>query len=418
MKPAGTLSQRNTLVIWLVLLGIVVLGIACRPSETTTTDAVEPASGSMMAMESEGDPGVYQDRVLFGQSAAFTGPAQQLGLDMKLGIEAAFHEQNQDGGVHGRRLTLITMDDFYEPDAAYANTRNLIRNEGVFALIGEVGTPTSRSASPLANAEGVPFVAPFTGAEFLRKPALDNVFNLRASYYQETEEMVARLTEDLGITRVAILYQNDSYGQAGLQGTVQALESRGLEPVESWYYRRNSSAVKAAALNITAANPEAVIMIGSYAPVAKTITLLSEDIDPVFMTVSFVGANSLANELGPDGEGVYVTQVVPLPDDTSTPAVAAYQSALKAFAPEAEPGFVSLEGYLAGRLAIEGLQLCGLDLSRECFLNAIRGAGTINIEGMELQYGTGDNQGSDAIFLTVLGPDGEYQQVTRLGGVQ
>ena len=418
MKPAGTLSQRNTLVIWLVLLGIVVMGIACQPSETTTTEAVEPASGSMMAMEGEGDPGVYQDRVLFGQSAAFSGPAQQLGLAMKLGIEAAFHEQNQDGGVHGRRLTLITMDDFYEPDSAYANTRNLIRNEEVFALIGEVGTPTSRSASPLANAEGVPFVAPFTGAEFLRNPALNYVFNLRASYYQETEEMVARLTEDLGITRVAILYQNDSYGQAGLQGTVQALESRGLEPVESWYYRRNSSAVKAAALNIAAANPEAVVMIGSYAPVAKTITLLSEDIDPVFMTVSFVGANSLANELGPDGEGVYVTQVVPLPDDTSIPAVAAYQSALKAFAAEAEPGFVSLEGYLAGRLAIEGLQRCGPDLSRECFLNAIRGAGTINIEGMKLQYGTGDNQGSDAVFLTVLGPDGEYQQVTRLGGVQ
>ena len=246
----------------------------------------------MMAMEDMHDPGVFQDRVLFGQSAAFTGPAQQLGLDMMMGIQAAFHEQNQAGGVHGRQLSLTTMDDFYEPDSAYANTRRLIRNQGVFALIGEVGTPTSRSASPLANAEGVPFVAPFTGAEFLRDPALDNVFNLRASYYQETERIVERLTEDLGVTRVAILYQNDSYGQAGLQGTVQALERRGLAPVESWYYRRNSSAVKAAVLNIAAANPEAVIMIGASAPVAKTITLLREDIDPVFMTVSFAGANS------------------------------------------------------------------------------------------------------------------------------
>ena len=372
----------------------------------------------MMAMEDMGDPGVSQDRVLFGQSAAFTGPAGQLGLDMMLGIQAAFNEQNQAGGVHGRQLHLTTMDDFYEPDSAYANTRRLIRNQGVFALIGEVGTPTSRSASPLANAEGVPFVAPFSGAEFLRDPALDNVFNLRASYYQETEEIVERLTEDLGITRVAILYQNDSYGQAGLQGTVQALERRGLAPVESWYYRRNSSAVKAAVLNIAAANPEAVIMIGASAPVAKTITLLREDIDPVFMTVSFAGANSLASELGPEGEGVYVTQVVPLPEDTSIPAVAAFHTALKAYEADAEPGFVSLEGYLAGLLAIEGLQRCGPDLSRECFLNAIRGAGTINIEGMELQYGSGDNQGSDAVFLTVLGRDGEYQQVTKLGGVQ
>ena len=418
MNFSGALPFRTTFVIWLALLGIAALGIACQPSQPTTVEEVEPASGSMMAMEDMGDPGVFQDRVLFGQSAAFTGPAQQLGIDMMLGIQAAFNEQNQDGGVHGRQLHLTTMDDFYEPDSAYANTRNLIRSQGVFALIGEVGTPTSRSASPLANAEGVPFVAPFTGAEFLRDPALDNVFNLRASYYQETEEMVARLTEDLGITRVAILYQNDSYGQAGLQGTMQALERRGLEPVDSWYYRRNSSAVKQAVLNLAAADPEAVIMIGAYSPVAETITLLREDIDPVFMTVSFVGANSLASELGPEGAGVYVTQVVPLPEDTSIPAVAAYHGALKAYDAEAEPGFVSLEGYLAGRLAIEGLQRCGPDLSRECFLNAIRGAGTINIEGMELQYGPGDNQGSDAVFLTVLGRDGEYQQVTRLGGVR
>ena len=170
MRPTVALSLGNSLVIWAVLLGILALGIACQPSQPTISDAVEPAPGSMMAMENQADPGVFENSVLFGQSAAFTGPARQLGHDMKLGIEAAFHEQNQAGGVHGRELKLTTMDDFYEPDTAYANTRRLVRNEGVFALIGEVGTPTSRSASPLANAEGVPFVAPFTGAEFLRGP--------------------------------------------------------------------------------------------------------------------------------------------------------------------------------------------------------------------------------------------------------
>ena len=134
-------------------------------------------------------------------------------------------------------------------------------------------------------------------------------------------------------------------------------------------------------------------MIGAYSPVAKAITLVREDIDPVFMTVSFVGSNALADQLGEEGTGVYVTQVVPLPDDTSIPVVAAYHSALKAFDPEATPGFVSLEGYLAGRLAITGLELCGADLSRECFLNAVRNAGSIDIQGMALQYGPGDNQG-------------------------
>ena len=165
------------------------------------------------------------DRILFGQSAAFSGPAQALGQGMRLGIQAAFHEQNQAGGVHGRMLELTTLDDQYEPHLAYGNTLNLINRERVFALIGEVGTPTSRSASPLANAEDVPFIAPFTGAGFLREAELENVVNLRASYHQEAEEMVARLTEDLGITRVAVMYQNDSYGQSGLDGVVDALGS-------------------------------------------------------------------------------------------------------------------------------------------------------------------------------------------------
>ncbi|MYB77050.1 MAG: ABC transporter substrate-binding protein [Chloroflexi bacterium] len=363
----------------------------------------------------EGVPGVTESRVLFGQSAAFSGPAQALGQGMQLGIQAAFHEQNQKGGVHGRMLELTSLDDQYEPHLAYENTFKLINVQRVFALIGEVGTPTSRSASPLANAEGVPFIAPFTGAGFLREAELENVVNLRASYQQEAEEMVARLTEDLGITRVAVLYQNDSYGQSGLDGVVDALAKRGLEPVASWYYQRNSDAVKAAVFNIVAANPEAVIMIGAYAPVAKAITVARADIDPIFMAVSFVGSNALAQELGPAGAGVYVTQVVPLPDDTSVPVVAAYRAALTAFDPNAVPGFVSLEGYLAGRLAIVGLEKCGQDLSRACFLDVLRNSETIDLNGLTLQYGPGDNQGSDAVFVTVIGDDGNYHLVDNLG---
>ena len=173
---------------------------------------------------------------------------------MRLGIEAAFHEANQAGGVYGRRLILETLDDAYEIDYALSNTKRLIENDKVFALIGAVGTPTSRVAAPLAHEAGVPFVAPFTGAEFLRDPELDNVLNLRASYYQEAEEMVERLTEDLGVTRVAVLYQNDSYGQNGLDGTTWALERPGLEPVEAGHYQRNTTAVKSAAQNVMEAD--------------------------------------------------------------------------------------------------------------------------------------------------------------------
>lgn len=386
------------------------------PAETIQEDhpgETAALSDAVTDLQSAGRPGVSGTEVLFGQSAAFTGPAQELGKQMRLGIEAAFHEANQAGGIHGRQLKLKSMDDAYEDDFAYTNTEILIENSHVFALIGAVGTPTARAASPLAHSAGVPFLAPFTGAEFLRDPRLDNVLNVRASYYQETEEMVARLTEDLGVTRISVLYQNDSYGLNGLEGTRLALERRGLEPVGSWHYERNTSAVKGAALKITEANPEAVIMIGSYAPVVRTIELVRRELDPVFMAVSFVGSNVLADALGEDGAGVYVTQVVPLPQDGSNPVVTRYHDALSAYEPKAEPGFVSLEGYLAGRLAVVGLQVCGRELSRECFLQSLH-AETIVLDGIQLNFGPDDNQGSDEVFLTVIGADGKYHQVDDL----
>ena len=361
-------------------------------------------------------PGVAADRVLFGQSAAFTGPAQELGRNMRLGIQAAFHEVNQLGGVHGRRLELSSLDDAYEPEAAVTNTIRLIDQDKVFALIGEVGTPTSRSATPVAADAGVPFIAPFTGAEFLRDDEKwDNIINMRASYYQETEEMVARLTTDLGIDRIAVMYQDDSYGRAGRNGVQIALGRRGMEPVSIGLYPRNTTAVKTALLDLNRGAPEAVIMIGAYEPVAALIAWARHTgLDPIFMTVSFVGSNALARELGPVGEGVYVTQVVPFPTDGSLPIVSSYLDALSNFDPDATPGFVSLEGYLAGRLAIAGLEGCGRDVDRACFLDSLRSADVIDIDGFELRYGFDDNQGSDSVFLTTIGRDGTYRPVKTL----
>ena len=239
--------RQINIVMAVIALASAVLLIACAdqenrpPSQPVAGDEFPPPSG---APAKRGDPGVFDDRVVFGQSAAFSGPAQALGDGMRLGIEAAFHEANQDGGVHGRRLELVALDDSYEPDRAFSNTMALLNAKRVFALVGAVGTPTSRAAISPATSTGAPFLAPFTGAEFLRDPELEEILNVRASYYQEIEEMVARLTEDLGVTRVAVLYQNDSYGAAGHEGARLALERRGLEPVASAYYQRNTSAVK------------------------------------------------------------------------------------------------------------------------------------------------------------------------------
>ena len=359
--------------------------------------------------------GISEDRILFGQSAAFSGPAKELGINMRLGILAAFDEANERGGVHGRVLELQSLDDAYEPEDAIVMTRNLIEQQQVFALIGAVGTPTSRSATPIARDAEVPYIAPFTGAAFLRDNEWDNIINLRASYAQETEEMVARLTSDLGISRISVLYQNDSFGRAGFRGAVQALERRGMEPTSIGIYPRNTTAVKTALLDLRQGNPEAVIMIGAYEPVARLISWARRtELDPVFMTVSFVGSNALAQELGPDGAGVLVTQVVPFPEDDSLPVVHAYLDALANYDPEAEPGFVSLEGYLAGRLVITALQECGADVDRSCLLEQLIDRGDIDIDGFRLQFGDGDNQGSDEVFLTVIGSDGEYHPVETL----
>ncbi len=430
---------RLPLILTLALL--LAVGLAACSSEPSISMS-EPALSSTTPGLAETAPttprpglsptaGVTDDRILFGQSAAFSGPAQELGLNMRLGIQAAFHEVNQRGGVHGRQLELTSLDDAYEPEAAISNTQDLIDDQEVFALIGAVGTPTSRSATPVAKEAGIPYMAPFTGAEFLRNTEdWDNIINLRASYYQETAEMVERLRVDLGIRRIAVVYQDDSYGRAGYNGVLTALdadENGGVQLVSTGVYTRNTTAVKRAVLDIKDGNPEAVIIIGAYRPVAALIAWARKTgLDAVFMTVSFVGSNALAEEfktLGSGGAGVFVTQVVPFPTGDAYPVGANYRRALNAYAeyagePGIKPGFVSFEGYLAGRLAIYGLETCGPQVDRNCFMDALRSSENFDIDGFPLGYDFDDNQGSDSVFLTVIDRAGGYQPALSLLDVQ
>ena len=335
---------------------------------------------------------------------------------MRLGITAAFEEVNRAGGIHGRRLRLTTLDDRYEPEAAIANTSRLIDEKQVFALIGAVGTPTSKAAEPLATEAGAPYVGAFTGAEFLRDVRKrPTVINVRASYYQETEEMVERLTRDLGMKRIAILYQDDSYGRAGLSGTRRALQRRGMTLAAEATYPRNTRAVKTAVLDLTLGNPEAVIIVGAYQPVATFIKWCRRlGFNPVFVNISFVGSSALAKALGPSGKHVIVTQVVPFPHDRRIPVVAQYHEALRAVAPSATPGFVSLEGYLTGRVAVEALRRAGPDPTRKGFIAALQEAGTLDLGGFMLLYGESDNQGSDRVYLTVIDDSERFRSIRRL----
>ncbi|MCY3688207.1 MAG: ABC transporter substrate-binding protein [Gammaproteobacteria bacterium] len=354
--------------------------------------------------------------ILFGQSAALTGPTSELGTGMKLGLDAAFNEINANGGIHGYQLRLTSLDDGYEPEAAIVNTRRLIEEEQVFALIGPVGTPTSTAAQPIATEAGVPYIGAFTGAEFLRDAeALPNVINVRASYFQETEEMAARLSEDLGFDTVSIFYQDDSYGRAGLAGLRRAVDIYGIEIGAEVSYPRNTEAVKLALLDLRRAGAEAVVIIGAYQPASTMIRWARKlDYSPYFVNISFIGSEALARTLGEDGAGVYVTQVVPFPEDASLPVVAEYQAALRRIDSSATPSFVSLEGYLAGRLAAEGLRLAGPEPTREGFLRSLKTSGEIDLSGFSLSYGMNDNQGSDQVYLTVIDENGDFASVNAI----
>jgi branched-chain amino acid transport system substrate-binding protein len=360
------------------------------------------------------EPGVTPDGIVFGQVAALEGPAGALGRQMQAGILAAFEEANRSGGVKGRKLVLNSEDDGYEPALSIEATKKLIAQDKIFALIGAVGTPTSAATQPIAAEAGVPFIAPFTGAQFLRSPFKPNVVNVRASYFQEAETIVERLAKDRGATRIAVLYQDDAFGKAGLMGVQLALDKRGLKIAAEGRFERNTVAVKTAFLAIEKADPEAVIMIGPYKPCAEFVKLARKlKLDALFAAISFVGSNALAQELGADGAGVVVTQVVPFPKDGGLPVAARYQAALKALDADAKPGFVTLEGYIAGRLAIAALERAPGEPQRKQLLDTIF-ANSFDLGGLNLSFGPENNQGSSQVFLTILQSDGSIRPATDL----
>ena len=374
------------------------------------------SSPSAFARDQAASPGVSADRIVFGQSAALSGPAAALGEGMRLGIQAAFAEINRGGGIHGRRLELISLDDGYEPEAALANTRRLLREEDVFALIGPVGTPTSRAVEPVAAQAGAPYIGAFTGAEFLRDPEeAPTAVNVRASYFQETDEMVERLAEDLGVSRIAVLYQDDSYGNAGLTGVRMALARRRMDLSGLAAYQRNTTAIKVAVLELRRAQPEAVIIIGAYRPVAEFVRWARRiDFTPILMNISFVGSEALAADLGPAGEGVLITQVVPFPEDNSLRVVRNYRDALRRQERGAPPSFVSLEGYIAGRLTGEVLDRTGPEPTRAGFLDTLTTIRNLDFGGFSLTFSPGDTQGSDRVFLTRIESNGRLRPLTSL----
>ena len=352
--------------------------------------------------------GITDTEVLIGTSLALGGHASYLGTQMLHGAMAYLNHVNDLGGVEGRRIRLVAYDDQYDPPRCVANTQRLIVEDQVFALFSYVGTPTTLKILPLVEEARVPLVGMFTGANALREPLSRYLINVRASYYQETAATVNHLVRELGLSRIAVFYQYDAYGFDGLRGTELALKTHGLVPVAKGTYIRGTMNIESGLNRIMNADAEAVVMIGTYDPCAKFIkSAQARGFHPRFTTVSFVGADELKRKLGPEGEGLIVTQVVPPPEspakDPRMWGAAEYVRLLNVYYPEDTPNFVGLEGYLNARVLHEGLRRSGRRLDRETFIRAIESIrdydlGINNI----LSFSPWDHQGLEQVYITRL----------------
>lgn len=353
--------------------------------------------------------GVSETEIVLGSSLALQGHAGYLGSQTRSGFMSYIYHVNETGGVHGRSIKIIAYDDSYDPPKCLANTQRLIVEDQVFALFSYVGTPTTIKILPMVEEAKIPLVGMFTGANALREPISRYVINVRASYYQETEAAIRHLIEDLDLRKIAVFYQYDAFGFDGLSGMELALKKYGLTPVARGSYVRGTLDVEEGLGKIADSGAEAVVMIGTYEPCAKFIKLAGErGFNPVFHTVSFVGADELARRIQPHPDiTLIMSQVVPPPEGPDSYAhlggAIEYVNLLKHYFPEEKPNFVGLEGYFNAKVLVEGLRRAGRDLTRNAFIKAIESMEKYPLApGMIVSFSPTDHQGLDSVYFTRL----------------
>lgn len=360
-------------------------------------------TGALISMSSYAENGVTAQEIVLGQSAPLTGPAAELGKQFKAGAESYFKGLNSAGGVNGRRIRLVSIDDGYNPEQTAINTKKLLEVDKVFSLFGYVGTPTSNAAIPFAIEAKVPFFGAFTGAESLRKPVNRYVFNVRASYMDETQAIVDFVQPSLK-AKIGVVYQNDAYGQAGLAGVRQALAKLNLKPLVETTVERNSVDVAKAVADVLKTKPNFVIIISTYkTSAAVTVDIHRKSPEIGVWNVSFVGGQALSAELGDNGQGIGISQVVPPPVGGFSVIATEHRMAYGAEAVTS----TTLEGYIAARAFVEGLKRSGKSPTREGFITALESAGTLNLSGFLLKYSPTDHSGSKFVDLSMISRAGK-----------
>ena len=349
-------------------------------------------------------PGVTENSILIGSCSALDGPARVLGRQTVLGASAYLHMVNDEGGLYGRKIQLQAFDDSYDPDRAPACFKRMVK-EGVFALGFFVGTPTAKVYVPLAQEEKIPVVGLFTGAQMLYEPLKHEVINVRASYYDETREQVDKLWEQ-NIRKIGVIYQDDPFGKAVLDGVKLALQKHNATPVGLGHFTRGSVEIEEGLKETMAARPQAIIVAGPYAPAAAIVKQAhAAGWRPQFLTVSFVGTEEFIKEAGADAEGTIITQVMPPYDRTDYPTVAQYRKCLTKYSPGEPPSFVSFEGFVDAMVMVEGLKRAGKEVTREKFIAAIESIHDMNVglgPRLVLNYSSTDHKGFDSVYPTVV----------------
>ncbi|MGO4332912.1 ABC transporter substrate-binding protein [Cupriavidus sp. 2TAF22] len=368
------------------------------------------SAGAQNGSQGSAQNGVSADAILLGQSAALTGPTSVLGKQMNAGALLYFDYVNQHGGVYGRKIELKALDDYYEPDVAAKNTRTLIDEDHAFALFGYVGTATSEASLPLATQARVPFFAPFTGVQSLRQPFNRYAFHVRAGYNEETAAILRQI-QTTGLKRVAVVYNDDAFGKAGVDGLERALKASpdsGVQIVAREGVVRNTTEIGDAMQGSMRAKPDAVVMISAYKTAGAFVKeALRRGYNGQFYNVSFVGTQALAKEVGPKGSGVIISQVMPHPGNATLPVVREYLRLLQAAGKPNEFDYASIEGFIAAKAMVEGLRRAGKDLTREKLMAALETMKSFDLGGFVVNFGPDSHVGSKFVEMTIINSRGQ-----------
>ena len=350
-----------------------------------------------------------KSEIVIGQSAGYTGRSSSSVKEFKEGADAYFEYINGQGGVGGRKIYFNTLDDGHFPELAASNTKQLIDEDKVFALLGYYGDATVNAALPILTKAKVPLIGPVSGAETLRTPVNPYLFNIRASFQVEVEKIVAQAAS-VGLTKIGIFFQDDEFGKDALAGLEKALLKRKLQVTGRGSYQRNSVKVDDAVGKLAQANPQAIVMACTLEACAEFVRQMSKKgLTPRFNHLSVVEASAIHKELGNLSRGLEITRVVPMPFDTSIPLVNEYNKILKQKAPGMQPSFGGLEGFIAAKVVVEGLKRAGPNADRQKFVTALETMQDVDLGGFRISYSHDSHRGSDYADITIIGPGGRIR---------